>query len=93
MWPNRVAPSIPGIRISEAASLASLQGRFTADGELHVPALPVGVQHAADAVEYLAFVVHEQHTLHADTAFVAREVPSWGRRMTKVVPAPSSVSK
>jgi hypothetical protein len=31
--------------------------------------------------------------LHADTAFVASEVPSWGRRMTKVVPVPSSVSK
>jgi hypothetical protein len=77
----------------EAAGLAGLQGGFAAHRKLQVPTLPIRVQHTSNAVENLAFIIHEQDAFHADTVLAATALPSLGRRMIKVVPFPSSVSK
>jgi hypothetical protein len=38
--------------------------------------LPIRVQHPADRVENLAFIIPEQDPLHACTALAARALPS-----------------
>jgi len=63
----------PGICMSlmtavETAGPRRRAGRLRPDGKLHIPAASLGVQNAADSIEYLAFIVHEQDAFHAATA-------------------------
>ena len=85
-----VLPGHPHVRDQDVDRLLGHQreGLPAALGEMHLPAVAVPPQPGAQRVEQQRLVVDEQDPRHARASR-----PSTGRRTSKVVPRPVSVSK
>src|SRR5271155_5176844 len=77
----------------ERSGLHHLQRGLTAGSERHFPDIALRTQHALQAFENPAFIIHKNNSLHDASTSLGAATPWVGRRTQNVVPWPISVSK